>query len=125
METPLEPTIRRRPGHAPPAAGLSLVLTFWSLVDGRFSPEIFQTQLATGCIGPMQPIQEWLARSHHDSRSVDGDHSVAPPDRVLLRQPADNLETSEALARLLEEHQVVQEIASITERRAERLRRPR
>jgi hypothetical protein len=58
-------------------ANLSLVLTFRKQVDRRFSPEIFQIQLATRRIRPMQPIQKWLARSHHDCCSVDGGHSVS------------------------------------------------
>ena len=52
-------------------ASLFLVLTFWKQIDLRLSPEIFQTQLVARWIRPMQPIQEWLARPHHNRCSVD------------------------------------------------------
>ena len=58
-------------------AGLSFVPTFRKRVDRRFSPEIFQIQLAARRVRLMPPIQEWLARSHYDRCPVDGDHFVS------------------------------------------------
>jgi len=101
VKTPLEPAIegvqvtpaRPRRGHTVPAvqlllknlaahlfqtlADLFLVLGFRKQVDRRFSPEIFQAQSATRGIRPMQPIQEWLARHHHDRGSVEGGYAVS------------------------------------------------
>ncbi len=44
---------------------------------GRFTVDRLMSVLnRLGWICPMQPIQEWVAWSHHDRCSVDGDHSV-------------------------------------------------
>ena len=101
VKAPLEPAIegvqvppaRPRRGHTVPAvqlllknlaahlfqtlADLFLILGFRKQVDRRFSPEIFQAQSATRGIRPMQPIQKWLARHHHDRCSVESGHAVS------------------------------------------------
>jgi len=55
--------------------GLLLDLTFRKQVYRRFPLEIFQAQSAARRVVPMQPIQEWLVRHHHDCCSVEGSHA--------------------------------------------------
>jgi hypothetical protein len=52
-------------------ASLFLVLTFWKQIHLRLSLELFQAQLVARGIRPIHPIQEWLARPHHNRCSVD------------------------------------------------------